>query len=63
MVELKPCPSHKVGKVNVIVSTTQKFGYVGAYIPDWKFGKTVFLTRDEAEKALEEREEKKYEII
>ena len=46
---------HKVGKVVVIVSTTRKFGFVGADIPDWEFGKTVFLTREEAEKALEDR--------
>lgn len=49
---------HKVGKVVVIVSTTRKFGCVGADIPDWEFGKTVFLTREEAEIALEERKEK-----
>ena len=46
---------HKVGKVVVIVSTTRKFGCVGADIPDWEFGKSVFLTREEAEKALEDR--------
>lgn len=45
---------HKVGKVVVIVSTTRKFGCVGADIPDWEFGKTVFLTREEAEKALKD---------
>ena len=49
---------HKVGKVVVIVSTYRKFGCVGADIPDWEFGKTVFLTREEAEKLLEERREK-----
>lgn len=45
---------HNVGEVVVIVSTTRKFGCVGADIPDWEFGKTVFLTREEAEKALED---------
>ena len=46
---------HKVAKVEVIVSTERQFGSVGAEIPDWAFGKTVFLTREEAEKALKER--------
>lgn len=46
---------HKVGKVVVIVSTTRKSGCVGADIPDWAFGKTVFLTREEAKKELEKR--------
>lgn len=46
---------HKVAKVGVIVSTERQFGSVGTEIPDWQFGKTVFLTREEAEKALAER--------
>ena len=46
---------HKVAKVDVVVSTERPFGCVGADIYDWQFGKTVFLTREEAEKALEER--------
>ena len=46
---------HKVAKVEVIVSTERQFGSVGAEIPDWQFGKTVFLTREEAEKALDKQ--------
>lgn len=49
---------HKVAKVEVIVSTERQFGSVGAEIPDWQFGKTVFLTREEAEKELVERSDK-----
>ena len=49
---------HKVAKVEVIVSTERQFGSVGAEIPDWQFGKTVFLTREEAEKELVERNDK-----
>lgn len=43
---------HKVAKGEVFVSTETQFGSLGAVIPDWQFGKTVFLTREEAEKAL-----------
>lgn len=46
---------HKVAKVEVVVTTERPFGSVGAEIPDWQFGKTVFLTREEAEKVLERR--------
>lgn len=49
---------HKVAKVEVVVSTERQFGSVGAEIPDWQFGKTVFLTREEAERALGERNDK-----
>lgn len=54
---------HKVAKINVVVKIERPFGSVGAEIPDWQseipdwqFGKYVFLTREEAEKALKERE-------
>ena len=47
---------HKVANISIVVSTERPFGYVGADIYDWEFGKTVFLTREEAEKALKERE-------
>ena len=49
---------HKVAKINVVVTIERPFGSVGAEIPDWQFGKYVFLTREEAEKALKERENK-----
>lgn len=49
---------HNVAKINVVVTIERPFGSVGAEIPDWQFGKYVFLTREEAEKALEERNEK-----
>ncbi len=44
--------SHKVASINVTVETERTFGSIGAEIPDWAFGKTVFLTHEEAEKAL-----------
>ena len=47
---------HKVAKINVVVTIERPFGSVGAEIPDWQFGKYVFLTREEAEKALKEHE-------
>ena len=46
---------HKVAKINVVVTIERAFGSVGAEIPDWQFGKYVFLTREEAEKALKDR--------
>lgn len=46
---------HKVERIEVLVSIERRFGSVGAQIPDWHFGKYVFLTKEEAEKALEER--------
>ena len=49
---------HKVSSINVAVEIERTFGNIGAEIPDWAFGKTVFLTREEAEKALKERPEK-----
>ena len=47
---------HKVANINIVVSTERPYGCVGADIYDWEFGKTVFLTREEAEKALKARE-------
>jgi hypothetical protein len=38
---------HEVKRVNVCFLTD------GAEIPQWEFGKTVFLNREDAEKALE----------
>jgi hypothetical protein len=38
---------HEVKRVNIYFVTD------GADIPQWDIGKTVFLTREEAEKALE----------
>lgn len=46
---------HKVAKINVVVTIERPFGGVGAEVPDWQFGKYVFLTREEAEKALKDR--------
>ena len=48
---------HKVEKINAVVTIEKQFGSVGAEIPDWQFGKYVFLTREEAEKALTNRRE------
>ena len=45
---------HKVAKINVVVTIERPFGSVGAEIPDWQFGKYVFLTHEEAEKALDD---------
>ena len=55
--ESKGVQPHKVEKLNVIVTIEKPFGSVGAEIPDWQFGKYVFLTREEAEKALTNRRE------
>lgn len=49
---------HKVIEVKCVIITESSKGGIGAEIPDWAFGKTVFLTREEAEKALKEREQK-----
>lgn len=46
---------HKVANIKVVVTTEKTTGSVGAEIPDWEFGKTVFLTREQAEKALERK--------
>ena len=45
--------SHKVINVKYVITTEPSKGGVGAEIPDYAFGETVFLTREEAEKALE----------
>ena len=47
---------HKVANISIVVSTERPFGCVGADIYDREFGKTVFLTYEEAENALKERE-------
>ena len=44
---------HKVANISIVVSTERPFGCVGADIYDWEFGKTVFLSREEAERELE----------
>lgn len=49
---------HKVIKVNCVLMTEPSKGGIGAEISDWDFGETVFLTREEAEKALKERAQK-----
>ena len=41
---------HKVANISIVVSTERPFGCVGADIYDWEFGKTVFLSREEAER-------------
>ena len=46
--------SHKVINVKYVITTEPSKGGIGAEIPDYAFGKTVFLTREEAEKALKE---------
>lgn len=48
---------HKVANISIVVSTERPFGCVGADIYDWEFGKTVFLSREEAERELERRKE------
>ena len=45
--------SHKVINVKYVITTEPSKGGIGAEIPDYAFGETVFLTREEAEKALE----------
>ena len=47
---------HKVANISIVVSTERPFGCVGADIYDWEFGKTVFLSREEAEQELERRQ-------
>lgn len=49
---------HKVIEVKCVIMTEPSKGGIGAEISDWDFGKTVFLTREEAETALKEREQK-----
>ena len=45
---------HKIEVVRVVATIERVFGGVGATFYDWEFGKTVFLTREEAEAALKE---------
>lgn len=45
--------SHKVINVKYVITTEPSKGGIGAEIPDYAFGETVFLTCEEAEKALE----------
>lgn len=47
---------HKVIQVKSVITTEPSKGGIGAEIPDWSFGESVFLTEEEAEKALKERE-------
>ena len=47
--------SHKVINVKYVITTEPWKGGIGAEIYDYYFGKTVFLTREEAEKALKNR--------
>ena len=49
---------HKVERVEVVAITERTFGNVGADIPEWQFGKSVFLTKSEAEARLKELQEK-----
>lgn len=49
---------HKVERVEVVFRTERTFGNVGADIPEWQFGKSVFLTKSEAEARLNELQEK-----
>lgn len=49
---------HKVIEVKCVIITEPSKGGIRAEISDWDFGKTVFFTREEAEKALKEREQK-----
>lgn len=49
---------HKVERVEFVVTTERTFGNVGADIHEWQFGKSVFLTKSEAESELEELQEK-----
>lgn len=49
---------HKVERVEVVFRTERTFGNIGADIPEWQFGKSVFLTKAEAEARLKELQEK-----
>lgn len=56
-VGIKP---HKVSAVRIMVDTEKLcVGSVGAEIPEWEFGKSVFYTREEAEAKLKELQEEK----
>lgn len=46
--------SHKVINVKYIIITEPSKGGIGAEIPDYAFGKTVFLTLEEAEKKIKD---------
>lgn len=41
---------HKVIEVKCVIMTEPSKGGIGAEIPDWAFGESVFLTREEAER-------------
>lgn len=49
---------HKVINSKYVIMTEPSKGGIGAEISAWEFGKTVFLTREAAEKAFKEREQK-----
>ena len=51
--------SHKVINVKYVITTEPSKGGIGAEIPDYAFGETVFLTPEEAEKALKGYKENK----
>lgn len=46
--------SHKVINVKYIIITEPSKGGIGAEIPDYAFGKTVFLALEEAEKEIKD---------
>ena len=48
--------SRKVINVKYVITTEPSKGGIGAEIPGYAFGETVFLTREEAEKKLKECE-------
>ena len=48
---------NKGANISFVVSTEKPFGCVGADIYDWEFGKTGFLSLEEAERELERRKE------
>lgn len=45
---------HKIAKVRTVASIESGFAEAGADLYDFQFGKSVFLTREEAEAALKE---------
>lgn len=49
---------HKVDRVDVLFVCDTK-NLIDTKIPNWQIGKTVFLTKEDAEKALAERSEGK----
>ena len=50
---------HKVARVHFVVSIEATSGNLGADIPEWQFGKSIFLTKSEAEARLKELQEKR----